>query len=315
MIKKCRFFIIFLLMVPLFAEIGLRYILPDMLCLSKIIKWSNDPVLGYELMPNVRTAFYGFTTKLPPTQIEISDQGLRDRPYNLQKGDDLVRIALLGDSFTFGWGLNLDETIPKQLEYLLNENSSIKYEVMSCGVIGYNLIQEIQFLKTKVLKFHPDIIIFLVTGNDVCRRIEMPSNKFSNLLFTHSYLYRYIYVSVIRFFQKKDLEGRALEQSVQRTYSALEELKRLTDEAGRILVVAKNFSPWMQDIFDICKRNGFKVLDCSHLFRSHRDYIFLHKEDQHLNSQGCRLIANEIYGFLRANMLGKIKNFGKSERR
>ena len=50
-----------------------------------------------------------------------------------------ARIACVGDSYTYGWGVELDESYPKQLEKCLSSHAP--REVLNFGVFGYNARQ------------------------------------------------------------------------------------------------------------------------------------------------------------------------------
>lgn len=126
-----------------------------------IHKKSSNEIMVYELIPNSSVfqdeAFY-----------EINRQGWRDFDrYTIAKGSS-VRIAAVGDSFTFGLGLKLEDTWPKQLERMLNEQLSPSHvEVLNFGVMGYDTIQEVELIKSRVLEYRPDIIILGYCMNDV----------------------------------------------------------------------------------------------------------------------------------------------------
>ena len=47
--------------------------------------------------------------------------------------DDAFRILVLGDSFTFGYGVENDETYSVQLQNLLNERLDRTVEVVNAG--------------------------------------------------------------------------------------------------------------------------------------------------------------------------------------
>lgn len=101
----------------------------------------------------------------------INPQGFKDTPFIQSKGKDVIRIAMLGDSITQGIQVPLGKTFSDFLEISLNEESAQKgdksqYEVMNFGVCGYNLAAEIELLKTKVVLYSPDIVIFNYYYND-----------------------------------------------------------------------------------------------------------------------------------------------------
>lgn len=302
--KKIKNIIILSLIIFVTLETYFHLAFPDILKLAKIIKISDDPILGHELLPNSKTKFDGTNTKIATTLIEISSQGLRDKFYNLQKNSNSKRIVFLGDSFVFGLGTDYKNTIPKRLEILLNRKSSCEYEVINCGVFGYNLIQEIEFLKERVLKFNPDIIIFLITGNDADKEITFSKNKLANLIFQFSYTYRVICYRFDEYLRKSERKNENKDYliRVQKIYTSFKQLKQYLNNNQEVLLVVKNFSPWMQGLTDICKNEGFQILDFTSLFKYYGDKILIYK-DGHFNPWGTNLIAQEIYNFLNSNLM------------
>lgn len=93
---------------------------------------------------------------------EINGQGFRDgKDYLMEKSGE-KRLAVFGDSFTFGVGVKNENVFSKILE----RNSS--YEVLNFGVSGYDVGQYLLSLKENGLKYDPDAVVFAVyTGNDV----------------------------------------------------------------------------------------------------------------------------------------------------
>lgn len=118
----------------------------------------DDPELGYELIPNA-----------PDKRDTISSAGLRDREFDQQKPPDVFRIAVIGDSVTFGLHSPQNDSYPKSLESMLNAckpPDSPKFEVMNFGVPGYSAVQIARQLKTRVLAFQPDLVIYGYVLND-----------------------------------------------------------------------------------------------------------------------------------------------------
>jgi len=217
----------------LIVEASLRIWMPDTLAFSRIVEPSDNKTMGYELRPGARGVYHGTLYKIPASLIEISSQGFRDRVFT-QSGSHAMRVAFVGDSYIFGLGLNLKESVPKQLEDLLNSHPPAKYEVMNCGVIGYNLEQEIEFIKERVMTYHPDIIIFFISSNDIDRKIMIPENRISNALFAGSYIYRRIIFFLNELRQKEDQEGLDFQIRVNDTARSFSELRGFlaTDNAS-----------------------------------------------------------------------------------
>ncbi len=119
---------------------------------------SKNKKLMYELRPNAEIS----------DMIKINSGGFRDYEYSQEKPPNVFRIAVVGDSVTFGWRQRLEDTYPKILEHLLQKNapSNIHFEVLNFGIGGYNAEQEIELLKTKVLLYSPDLILIGFCPND-----------------------------------------------------------------------------------------------------------------------------------------------------
>lgn len=116
-----------------------------------------DQETGYLLNPN----FKGEETndyKEYRIGVKISPQGLRDYEHNLSK--KTYRILGIGDSYTFGEGVELKDTYLSVLENKLEEKYDPEnIEIIKAGVPGYGTKQEIIFLKRYISFFKPDIVI------------------------------------------------------------------------------------------------------------------------------------------------------------
>lgn len=92
--------------------------------------------------------------------------GFRDPKMKLPKTLDTLRIAVIGDSWGAGWGIKEEESIPRQLEVILNEKSNQKVEVHNFSIPGMNLDQTSHAI-SEVSKFNPDVILYLIHLNDI----------------------------------------------------------------------------------------------------------------------------------------------------
>ncbi len=100
--------------------------------------------------------------------IHTNAEGLRGaKNYALQKSSDQFRVAFLGDSFTFGFGVQDQETFTHVLEQKLP-----RYEMMNWGVPGYGVDQILLLMEEKVFQFHPDLILLVIYPEDFQRSIR-----------------------------------------------------------------------------------------------------------------------------------------------
>ncbi|MBI4158725.1 SGNH/GDSL hydrolase family protein [Candidatus Woesearchaeota archaeon] len=130
------------------------------LSLIDLIRLSRNNRIVYELKPNVSGVYIN-------ADVKINSKGLRDYEYSVAKLDNDFRIVGIGDSIMFGQGINIEDTFLKVLERKLNEDSSVKYEVINFAVPGYNAAMEVETLKQRALKYNPDLIILSSVSNDL----------------------------------------------------------------------------------------------------------------------------------------------------
>lgn len=101
-------------------------------------------------------------------EITVSSLGLRDREFP-EKAMDEVRILLLGDSYTFGHGVETDEAISAYLERRLNARAlSGRFTVINGGTGGYGPWQSIGTYHRVVDALKPDVVILQTfVANDI----------------------------------------------------------------------------------------------------------------------------------------------------
>lgn len=98
--------------------------------------------------------------------------------YAQEKPPGTFRIAVLGDSFTFGLFVNTPENYPSVLETMLNGSCGQQhYEVLNAGVPGFDVAFSAYRYRFRVEPFHPDLLIWFMNYwtlmNDAERRITL----------------------------------------------------------------------------------------------------------------------------------------------
>jgi lysophospholipase L1-like esterase len=105
--------------------------------------------------------------------------GLRDRDFAIPKPPGTYRILVLGDSFTWGVGLDVEDTIPKQLEAALKGTTAGTVEVINASVPGMNTVNELAMLKENGLKYEPDMILLVYLLNDIDFKPELAPRSYN----------------------------------------------------------------------------------------------------------------------------------------
>jgi lysophospholipase L1-like esterase len=109
----------------------------------------------------------------------ITSLGTRGAEPARPKPPGTFRILCLGDSGTFGWSVEDDQTYPAALEKRLNswdqKPAGIRYEVINAGVNGYTTYQSIETYKQLDELLKPDLITISTGRNDfVCLPVSDP---------------------------------------------------------------------------------------------------------------------------------------------
>jgi GDSL-like Lipase/Acylhydrolase family len=142
------------------AEITLRIVYhPEFL--GSVIRY--DSLLGWSLVPNSSLVSVDEQRDFR-YRIEVNALGLRERDVPIAKPRGQNRVAILGDSFVFGVGLNAGERFSDVLDRSLPDD----VEVINAGVPGWGTDQEMLFYESFVRKLKPDVVVLTFLGqNDV----------------------------------------------------------------------------------------------------------------------------------------------------
>ncbi len=106
----------------------------------------------------------------------------QDFPHNPIKPKGVYRIAVIGDSFSFGPYIQFDDTFSKRLERWLNLNSKQqRVEVINYGVPSYSSSHEIDVAK-RAISENADLILLQITLNDPEIKLYKPTGLNRNLM-------------------------------------------------------------------------------------------------------------------------------------
>ncbi len=93
------------------------------------------------------------------TEVQTDHLGLRNPRARSGRNPDR-RIIVLGDSYAFGWGVQEEETFPRQLERMIGERyPDVLVEVVNAGVPGYGLYQQRAVLERLLSDAPADIVV------------------------------------------------------------------------------------------------------------------------------------------------------------
>ena len=97
----------------------------------------------------------------------INSMGLRGNPIE-PKAAGVTRIALVSDSWFFGWRLLDGQRLQAQLTALLQKHYPDKrYEVITVAVPGWNVENQAAFLEDYFDRLQPDVLVWSINANDL----------------------------------------------------------------------------------------------------------------------------------------------------
>ncbi len=142
----------------------------------------TDPRLGFDNLPGgVQRIVYRDRSGavLNEAEARVNSQGFRGPVVSEEKPEGVFRIACLGDSHTFGYGVGEGESWPFVFASKLRSRpDGSRFEVMNCGVNGYDAMQSLALLELRVERFHPDLVLLGFFVNDTAiRGLPAPSEQ------------------------------------------------------------------------------------------------------------------------------------------
>jgi len=265
---------------------------------------SNNILLHIELVPNCVGYFDGIFVRLPITMIKINSDGFRDREFSIHKPRDAFRIIALGDSMTFGLGLDIEDTWPKQLENKLNAlNNSINYEVLNFGVPGYNTFEEVEMFKEKGIKYNPDMILLGFLVNDILnntRMVEIINNLRSveNLNLRKDISREASLAILANDIQQKEINNRPFNDTWNIVEDSIDFLINYSKQKNvkLLIIVFTADENQMNALKEISNRNNIILVDLQkEVYSKYPDEILiLNPKDTHPSEFACSLIADKI---------------------
>lgn len=212
------------------------------------------------------------------------DNSLETDPSN----DAAIKIACVGDSVTYGYGLdNWKETnYPVVLQCLLGSD----YQVKNFGVSG-SCVQETSdgpytttLAYKKSLKYDADIVVFMLGSNDSkvdnWQGIEHFRNSYCDLLDSYGEAQIILctpptafYINSLGEVTRDDADG----------ITSFEIQPGIVEEMANM-------------VYDVAKERGYKVVDINTLTDAHPEWFSV--DGTHPNKDGAKAIAEAVYEVL-----------------
>jgi hypothetical protein len=118
-----------------------------------------DADLGWLQIPKHEASFRGRDFNV---RIRSNSLGFRDTEYQFSHHPGMKRIIVLGDSYTWGWGVEQEEIFCKVAERGMKNTEFINF-----GQNAYGTAQEYLLFKKLGIKFSPDLAVVAFFYNDI----------------------------------------------------------------------------------------------------------------------------------------------------
>lgn len=139
-----------------------------------------DAVLGWKLQPNTR---YLNRMKEGTVEVAYNSLGWRDVEHSLeQETPEILRVAVLGDSYMEGYSVGNNDYFARQLENLFKQESA-RAEVFNFGVGGYGPLQYYLTFMHAAKPYKPKLVLAgIYLNNDIADvSFELESLRFDGL--------------------------------------------------------------------------------------------------------------------------------------
>ena len=127
------------------------------------------------LRPGAAVDYTGWFLKVPPIRQEVNGLGYRGAERAPGKPAGVLRIAAVGDSFTYGLDVEAPASLPARLEGVLAGHER-DVEVLNFGVPGSALEDTIVRVREFVPRWRPDVVLFFLYADD----LEQPLCRFKD---------------------------------------------------------------------------------------------------------------------------------------
>jgi lysophospholipase L1-like esterase len=99
------------------------------------------------------------------TKSKLNRYGFNDQEHSFRKAPGIFRIAVLGDSFIWGAGVDDQVIWTNKLAHLLNQNG-VHSEILNWGKSGWSTLHEYRFLKSDGIHYDFDLLLVGFGAND-----------------------------------------------------------------------------------------------------------------------------------------------------
>ena len=286
------------------------------------------PILPYHLAPSVEKTVPAGSGEFTQ-HMQHNAAGFRDVEHALAKPENTLRILGVGDSFTYGAGVDYADTYLAVLEQSMNDAPSATHtvEIIKVGIGGFGTHAQRLLVEHEGVAYEPDLILVGFNETDIFEAhlgIEatrvypgfLKNAQAKRLGYTRTWLilhshaarliHRHLGVDSIRetwrAFGRDEGAKRAAWETVAEELGLI---RAAAAEAGAAMAVCyipmklDDDDRTRTDLLRACEAQGIPVIDTTKALKAARgDGALYWKKDGHCTARGYRAIAEALYGAL-----------------
>jgi lipid-A-disaccharide synthase len=277
-------------------------------CLRLVVRPDHPEDLDGVLIehrPGVRVPFRNFT-------VEIDSRGLRGPEIAVPKPPGTWRALFLGDSVTFGWGVDDEETFVRRIEKEWNDRAGatgLRYEALNGGHLLFDTTQEYAFLKRTGWGLEPDAVFLVYVVNDIDSSravyeaamtarggapslLDRTKGTLGRLLPAMTDLARFLSARVPPAASRDPLAGR--EEGWERSKAALLRIRDACAARGVPFLVLDHTLPPIEALPDFCRWEGIEIAPLRFLPEEFGPEYRLSAADPHANARGHEVLFRRL---------------------
>jgi lysophospholipase L1-like esterase len=275
---------------------------------------SVNPLIGHVHKPHAKATLMG-------VPVSINSDGFRDREYPVERGASR-RIIFLGDSLTFGWGVEKSKTFKDILEARLSETRPT--EIINFGTGNYNTEQEVNLFLEKGLKYKPDLVVIFYFINDAEPTPQKSNWEFLGHLRTITFFWSRVESLLTMLGRHQDFREYyaslySEEQpgwiAAKKAFLQLRDVCAKNAIALRVILLPElhaldsyPFAAEQRNVLEFLRANRIEARDLAPFFAGEKNpmRLWVASDDAHPNAIAHELIAEHSLDFLAGGINGRM---------
>ncbi len=152
------------------TEMSLRIFLPQTTEPHPRGMYTADTELGFRMTPSETGILESPEFRV---DVQTNGMGLRDQDLPAKEATEF-RLLVLGDSFTFGFGVEERDTFARRIQHRIRATGRKEFRVINGGVVGYGTKQEQIWFDQIADAIEPDAVILgFFVGNDFVDNLNL----------------------------------------------------------------------------------------------------------------------------------------------